>query len=172
MESSTIELNHVTPGLNITHTALSGGKVRAWIDLTPNGSPTAIDPDGHGSHVGGIVAGTGAGNAPAGTDLRGIAPEASLVGIRFPFGASPTAGSGILAALQRLVLNDFRKTHQIIAANLSLGSTARIRGEQDMVEAVVKAGIPVVVAAGNDFRKVRRRGEHGSPFVPLRRRVP
>lgn len=47
-------------GIDETHTDLSGGKVVLWQDFTTEAEPTSTDRNGHGSHVSGIAAGTGA----------------------------------------------------------------------------------------------------------------
>jgi subtilisin family serine protease len=67
-------------GLDVSHPDLQG-KVRANV-VWQNGQwrDTQVDLDGHGTHVAGIIAGTGAASGGA---LRGVAPGAALVGMDF-----------------------------------------------------------------------------------------
>jgi serine protease AprX len=78
----------IDTGIDASHVDLDGGKVIAWQDWV-GGRTTPYDDHGHGSHVAGIVAGTGEGNAA----FTGVAPGAALIGLK----VLNSAGSGSLS---------------------------------------------------------------------------
>jgi serine protease AprX len=111
---------------------------------------------GHGTHVAGILNGSGA--ASSGPDafrtFRGMAPGAQLVSLR----ALQTDGSGstsdVLLAIDWVLKH--RRAYDIRVLNLSLGHPVYESYETDPLcraaRAAVTAGIVVVVSAGNDGR--------------------
>src|SRR5260221_584401 len=56
-------------------------RITGWKDLI-NGKTSPYDDYGHGTHVAGIIAGSGGAAAKAGRDLRGMAPGANLIGVK------------------------------------------------------------------------------------------
>ena len=119
-------------------------------------SGSANDQYGHGSHVAGIIAGTGAkstGNQYFYT-FRGVADNVSLVNLRVLDQNGQGTDSQVIAALQMAV--QLKSTYNIRVINLSLGRPVYESYTKDpldqAVEAAWKAGIVVVVAAGNDGR--------------------
>jgi len=122
-------------------------------DFTGTGIST--DQFGHGEHVAGIVASTA--TSMASTDSRifkGIAPGVSLINLRVLDKNGEGSDSGIVAAIDRAIA--LKKTYNIRVMNLSLGrpvfESYRLDPLCQAVEAAWKAGIVVVVAAGNDGR--------------------
>ncbi|HEY8449415.1 MAG TPA: S8 family peptidase, partial [Bacillota bacterium] len=113
------------------------------------GRSRAYDDNGHGTHVAGIVAGSG---ARSGGRYRGIAPEANLVAVkvldRFGFGSMST----VIAGIQWVVEQRARLGIRVLS--LSLGAAATGGYEDDPVAqaagAAWQAGIVVCAAAGND----------------------
>jgi serine protease AprX len=88
-------VRHLTDiGIDSAHVDLACGKVIAWNDWVNNRS-SPYDDNGHGTHVSGIVAGTGAGN-PA---YKGVAPGAALIGLK----VLNNAGSGSLSSVAAAV---------------------------------------------------------------------
>ncbi|HEY3366212.1 MAG TPA: S8 family serine peptidase [Symbiobacteriaceae bacterium] len=67
----------IDTGIDAAHVDLNNGKVLAWQDWV-NNKPTPYDDHGHGSHVSGIVAGTGTGDP----NYTGVAPGAALIGLK------------------------------------------------------------------------------------------
>lgn len=91
----------IDTGIDSSHVDLDGGKVIAWQDWV-NNQPTPYDDHGHGTHVSGIVAGTGEGNAA----YTGVAPGAALIGLK----VLNSAGSGSLSNVAAAV--DWAVSHK------------------------------------------------------------
>ena len=123
-------------------------RIRTTRDFTGgSATPSAIsplDPYGHGTHVAGLVGGDKA-------EVRGVAPGAKYVSLRVLDGQGQGQTSNVISALQWAVAN--RATYGIDVLNLSLGHPIYEAAATDplvqAVEAAVRAGIVVVVAAGN-----------------------
>lgn len=120
-----------------------GKRIIGWKDMTTRGKDTNYDPFGHGTHVSGILAGSG---KASGGKIKGVAPEANLVGVRI------TSVSEAIKGLQWVIENKDKFGIKVI--NMSLGDYA-IKGYKDdpwaqAAEKAVDAGLTVVVAAGNE----------------------
>ncbi len=128
-------------------------RVVGWADLV-NRRPQPYDDSGHGTHVAGILAGDGSAAASFGRDLRGVAPGASLVAVKVLDRRSQGRLSTVLAGLDWVLANRARFNIRIV--NLALGLPVRESYQEDplcqAVETVTRAGILVVVAAGNQGR--------------------
>ncbi len=127
------------------------GRILGTYDFTNNQSGTPIaasDEYGHGTHVAGLI---GASGAVSSGVYAGIAPGINFLSLRVldKNGAGKT--SDVIAALQFAVANRDRLKIRIV--NLSLGHPIYESAVTDplvqAVEAAVRAGIVVVVAAGN-----------------------
>jgi serine protease AprX len=102
---------------------------------------------GHGTHVAGIVAGTGASTHGA---YRGVAPGAHLVGLSVGEGLS-IVNVSVLQATDWLIENARRYNVQVV--NCSWGSNGEFDPADPVNEAMSAlhdAGITVVFAAGNE----------------------
>ncbi|MBA4265033.1 MAG: hypothetical protein C0453_08125 [Comamonadaceae bacterium] len=119
---------------------------------------SASDACRHGTHVAGIVAGSG---GPNGT--QGVAPGAKLISVQvfshFPsYGTVMAYTSDIIRGLERVYA--LRETHQIAAVNMSLGG-GQYTSSCDNVNGATKfaidnlraAGVATVIASGNDAYK-------------------
>ena len=124
-----IDLDH--PDLNV-NVAMSQ-------DFTGIGTPD--DEHGHGSHVGGIV---GALNNLFG--VVGVCPGATLISYRVLNASGSGSLSGIVAALDQVVVN----AGVIAVVNMSLGAIGVTNAFHTAVQNTVNAGVVVAVAAGND----------------------
>lgn len=117
-------------------------KIVGWVDLK-DGQPKPMDTFGHGTHVAGIAAGTGA--KSAGT-VKGVAPDADLVGVRI------TSVAEAIKGIQWVIEN--KEKYNISVLNMSLGDFATRSYKDDpwaqAAQKAVDAGLIVVVAAGND----------------------
>jgi serine protease AprX len=114
--------------------------------FAPAGS---VDPNGHGTHVAGLIVGNGSHSDQA--QFAGIAPQASLVSLRVLNDQGGGRSSDMLAALQWVL--DHKTQYGIRVLNLSLGHPIYEAPEVDplvqAVDSVWNAGIVVVCAAGN-----------------------
>ncbi len=110
-----------------------------------------VDGYGHGTHVAGIVGGDG--RASRGT-FQGLAPGTNLVDLRVLDDQGAGREGAVLAAIERAI--QLKDRYNIRIINLSLGrpvfESYRLDPLCRAVEAAWKAGIVVVVAAGNSGR--------------------
>src|ERR1700722_6716298 len=111
------------------------------------------DDYGHGTHVAGIVAGTGASsNVPGSAHvLRGMAPNANLLDLRVLDQNGVGNDSVVIAAIQTAV--NLKSEYNVRVINLSLGrpfyESCVLDPLCEAVEAASRSGIVVVIAAGN-----------------------
>jgi subtilisin family serine protease/fibronectin type 3 domain-containing protein len=115
-----------------THSELAG-KVSLDLDLVGDGR-AGIDCDGHGTHVAGTIVGK----------TYGVAKDARLHSLRVLDCNGSGFVSDVMAGLDWVINNHIKPA----VVNLSLGGPPLDEFDQ-VVRAVITAGIPVVVAAGN-----------------------
>ena len=120
---------------------------------SPENDPAnSIDPNGHGTHVAGILVGTGS-HSPNGR-LAGVAPQANLVSVRVLDGTGHGLTSDVLAGLQWVL--DNKTQYGIRIVNVSLGHPAYEAAAVDplvqAVDALWDVGVVVVCSAGNGGR--------------------
>jgi subtilisin family serine protease len=96
------------------------------------------DDNGHGSHVSGTIAGTGATGG-----IIGVAPKASLYGVKVLDASGSGTYDDVIAGMQWAVDNHMQ------VASMSLGGDSGNQALQDAVAALVKGGVTLVAAAGN-----------------------
>ena len=125
---------------------------QSWV----NDGLNAVDGYGHGTHIAGIIAGNGTnstGNQYTRT-FKGIAPNSQLVNLRVLDQNGAGTDSSVIAAINTAIR--LKKTYNIRVINLSLGRPVFESYKLDplcqAVEAAWKAGIVVVVSAGNNGR--------------------
>ncbi len=102
------------------------------------------DGNGHGTHVGGIVAALN--NT---IDVVGVAPQATLYAVRVLNNSGSGTDSTVIAGLGWVAAN----ADVIDVVNMSLGRSGKVDDNPVLhaaVQAVVDAGVTMVVAAGND----------------------
>lgn len=136
-------------------------KVILHVSMVPNESISVIAPyydtNGHGTHVAGIVAGTGAPDY----EYIGVAPAAKLIDIKVLAAGGKGETEWVLAGLQWCI--DHKEEYNITVVNISLGADENTDGTDILslaVDELVKHGIVVVVAAGNSGPKL---GTVGTP---------
>ncbi|HLJ28858.1 MAG TPA: S8 family peptidase [Candidatus Angelobacter sp.] len=112
------------------------------------GDTSVGDAYGHGTHVAGLVAGNG---QVSGGGMFGVAQDANLINLRVLDANGAGTDSAVIAAIQRAI--QLKNTYNIHVINLSLGRRVFESYTLDpvcqAVEQAWKAGIVVVVAAGN-----------------------
>jgi serine protease AprX len=122
------------------------GRVRAFQDFTGAGGPLQ-DDYGHGTHVSGLIGGTGT------TDglFQGVAPGVTFIVLKVLDANGYGRTSDVISAIEYAIANKASLGINII--NLSLGHPIYEPAATDplvrAVEAATRAGILVVVSAGN-----------------------
>ncbi|WP_240418556.1 S8 family serine peptidase [Paenibacillus periandrae] len=145
--TSDIVVAVVDTGIDANHVDLDGGKVIAFFDAVNNNTTNSYDDNGHGTHVAGIIAGTGDGNS----NNRGFAPGAALVSVKV-CGATAAAGcqtNDIIQGLNWLLAN--RNTFDIVNISIeTFGTQAQSQNVIDLINQLNNTGKTVFVAAGNN----------------------
>jgi serine protease AprX len=149
---------------------LAGTRVVEGPDLSLDSqvpSLTHRDTFGHGTHLAGIIAGTPAADR---SGFTGVAPGATLTSVKVGAGAGITDVSQVIAAIDWVVAhrND-DPAHPTRVLNLSYNTDGiqdhRLDPLTHAVENAWRAGIVVVVAAGNGGSSARLSNPAYDPFV-------
>jgi serine protease AprX len=121
------------------------------------GDATTSDEYGHGTHVAGLIGGTGASSGTANgyaATYAGMAPNVNFINLRVLDQNGSGSDSQVIAAIEQAIA--LQSTYNIRVISMSLGRPVFERYTLDpvdqAVEAAWKAGIVVVVAAGNSGR--------------------
>jgi serine protease AprX len=113
-----------------------------------SGDGDNIDHFGHGTFIGGLIAGSGAASLGG---VKGVAPDANLISLKIAGENGAADITHVMAALQWAVT--FKDVYNIKVINLSLGTDStqdyRIDPLNYAVERAWQAGIVVVVSASN-----------------------
>ncbi|WP_300668538.1 S8 family serine peptidase [Desulfoluna sp.] len=149
----------VDTGIDAGHAAF-GDRVVAFCDLVGDDlAAEAYDDNGHGTHCAGIIAGGGDGNGAN----AGVAPAASLVGVKVLDKRGSGSMSTVIAGIEWCIENKDALGIDIIS--LSLGSSGSSDGTDAnclAANAAVAAGLVTVVAAGNSGPKPSTIGSPGA----------
>lgn len=117
-------------------------RIVGWVDFA-EGKKKPTDKYGHGTHVAGLAAGSG---TKSGGGIKGVAPEANLVGVRI--GSIADA----IKALHWVIEN--KDELGISVVNMSLGDVPSQGWKNDpwaqATQLAIDAGLTVVVSAGNE----------------------
>jgi serine protease AprX len=138
------------------HGATGGSRVVYSQSFLPNDTRTQ-DYFGHGTHVAGLIGGSGKnsgnGNGYAGT-YAGVAPNVNIINFRVLDANGSGTDSQVIAAIQQAIT--LQSTYNIRVISMSLGrpvfESYTLDPVDQAVEAAWKAGIVVVAAAGNNGR--------------------
>ena len=121
------------------------------------GDTTTPDKYGHGTHVAGLIGGTGASSGTANgyaATYAGMAPNVNLINLRVLDQNGSGTDSQVIAAIEEAIT--LQSTYNIRVINMSLGrpvfESYTLDPVDQAVEAAWKAGIVVVAAAGNNGR--------------------
>jgi len=130
------------------HPDLPLSRIRAYKDFV-SGGRAPVDTCGHGTHVAGIVAGSGARSNGA---FAGIAPDVDIVALRVLGDDCSGNTSDVIDALEWIGRN--HASYNIRIVNLSIGHAVLESVFTDplvqAVERLSRKGIAVVTAAGNN----------------------
>ena len=148
-----IRLAIVDTGIDESHPDFAG-RIKATKSFVGG---TAKDDNGHGTHVAGIAAGSG---AKSNSKYIGVAPEAELYVAKVLRADGGGSMSGVMAGIEWAVLEQ-----KVQVVNLSLGGTGSCDGTDALSvlcdEAVTQAGVVICVAAGNVGPGARTIGSPG-----------
>jgi serine protease AprX len=162
-DGSGIGVAIIDSGVASWHDDLAG-RVVHFADFV-NYQPLAYDDYGHGTHVAGIIAGSGYDSDGA---RRGIAPGAHLVVLKVLDGAGGGFISNVIAALDYAV--QYRDTYNIRVINVSVAAGVFESYATDPLtlaaRRAVEAGIVVVTAAGNLGRNDQGQPQYGGITAP------
>lgn len=129
------------------------------------GDTTTWDKFGHGTHVAGLVGGTGVSSGiPNGylAKYAGMAPNVNIINLRVLDQNGSGTDSQVIAAIQQAIA--LKNTYNIRVISMSLGrpvfESYTLDPVDQAVESAWQAGIVVVVAAGNRGRD-NSLGTHG-----------
>ncbi len=149
----------VDTGLDFSHADLAGNIATAATDCFDAFDGDCSDANGHGTHVGGIVAAVN-----NDIDVVGVAPDATLYAVRVLDSTGSGSDSGVIAGLEWVAA----RANVIDVVNMSLGRSSSSDDSlmNTAVQTVIGAGITVVVAAGNDpFKEISQMVPAGLPNV-------
>lgn len=129
------------------HLDLPASRIAAFVDFV-NGRSEPYDDNGHGTHVAGIIAGSG---VSSGGQFTGAAPEAEIVALKVLDSTGAGTTSTVIAALEWVSAN--ADAYNIRIVNLSVGHPVFEPASADplvvAVETFSREGVVVVVSAGN-----------------------
>ncbi len=123
-------------------------RIVAFADFV-NNKKLPYDDSGHGTHVSGIIAGSG---AASGGRYRGIAKNAGIIAVKVLDKAGNGKVENVISGLSWISEN--KKKYNIRVVNISFGTTQSMDLDEDSrlvkaVESLWDEGIVVVAAAGN-----------------------
>ena len=131
-----------------------------------------LDTSGHGTHLAGIIAGRDDGapiTSSNSADFLGVAPGARIVSVKVADSSGATDVSQVIAAIDWVVQHRNDNGLNIRVLNLAFGTDSTQAYVFDplafAVEQAWKAGIVVVVSAGNDGNSHNLRNPATDPFV-------
>jgi serine protease AprX len=164
IDGAGIGIATIDSGLSPAYDDLGPAQVVHWADFVTH-QPAAYDDYGHGTHIAGIIAGTGTDSA--GT-RRGIAPGADLVVLK----ALDATGNGhigdVVSAVDYAIANRARFNIRVINLSVAAGVYESSRTDPLAQAALraVRAGIVVVAAAGNFGSGQTGEPQYGSIAAP------
>lgn len=135
----------IDSGINANHQDLDEGKVLFFKDWTKRNGTEAYDDNGHGTHVSGIISGTGEANK----NNQGIAPGSALVVHKVYDSKGNGPMSNVIKAIQWCI--DNKDVYNIKVINLSIGTPSQNPNDPlcKIVNKAVRKGIICCVAAGS-----------------------
>ena len=131
---------------------IDAGRIVGFYDFTQDGAEVdPYDDYGHGTHVAGLIGGSGDSSQDA---YQSAAQKAHFAAYKVLDGSGAGYTSDVVAAIDHVI--EHKSVLEIDVMNLSLGHPIYDRAQDDplvqAVERAVDAGLLVVVSAGNDGR--------------------
>lgn len=126
-------------GVDASHPDLEGKVLQGWDSMNPNGKGT-YDPNGHGTHIAGIIAAT----ANNGIGVAGIAPKVSILPVR----VLDHTGNGDDGELALGIIWAVDNGAHVL--NISIGGAVPSDLLEGALDYALEKEVVVVVAAGND----------------------
>jgi serine protease AprX len=155
----------VVPVLGLTSGNIANGPDLSLESQVP--SLLRKDGFGHGTHLAGIIAGR---DTTTGTGFRGVAPDVKLTSLKVGMSNGAVDITQVIAAVDWVVehRND-DPNNPIKVLNLSYGTNSTQSFLSDPLSAAVgnavKAGLTVVVAAGNTGSKITNPATNNLPVI-------
>lgn len=140
-----VHIYSLDTGARVTHTEFTG-RVGQTANCVSGGSPVCrtdlpvTDGNGHGTHVAALAAGT----------CYGVAKGATIHPVKTMSDNGSGSYSSIIAGLQWVLQDVAQNGYWPAVVSMSLGGDFS-QSLNDAVATVVSAGIPVAVAAGNEY---------------------
>ncbi|MDT0604369.1 S8 family peptidase [Thalassotalea castellviae] len=135
-------------GIDYNHQDLGGCfgsdcKVYSGYDFV-NDDDDPLDDESHGTHVSGIIAANG--------EIKGVAPDAKLLAVKVCNEHGFCSTTDIIEGLEFSLDpdGDPETNDAVDIVNMSIGSSSHDKALMETTNNIVKQGIVVVVAAGND----------------------
>jgi len=147
--SSGVVVAVIDSGIDVTHADRPASLQLGTDYVVGGGAKVASDPNGHGTHVAGIVAA----NTNNSIGVAGVAPGVTVLAIRVADADGNAYDSNVAAA----IVEAANLGAKVI--NLSLGGTIYSDALQSAVGYAIGKGVLVVASAGND-------GYSGTPVYP------
>lgn len=164
LDGSGVGVAIIDSGVASWHDDLGPDRVVHFVDFV-DFLPMAYDDYGHGTHVAGIIAGSG---YDSGGARRGIAPGAGLVVLKVLDGGGDGFISNVIAALDYAVQH--RAEFNIRVINLSVAAGVYESYDTDPLtlaaKRAVEAGVVVVCASGNFGRNAAGHPQYGGITAP------
>ena len=154
----------IDSGVASWHDDLGSNRVVRFVDFV-NFQSGAYDDYGHGTHVAGIVAGSG---YDSGGRRRGIAPGASLLVEKVLDSTGQGYISNVIAAIDYAIANKDALNIRVINLSVAAGVYESYTTDPLTLAAkrAVEAGIAVVTAAGNLGRNAAGQTQYGGIGAP------
>jgi serine protease AprX len=154
----------IDSGISPWHDDLEGVRIVSFEDFV-NFQASPYDDYGHGTHVAGIIAGSG---HDSGGRRRGVAPGANLIVLKALDATGNGFTSNVIAAIDYAIAH--RAAYNIRVINLSVAAGVYESYTTDPLtlaaRRAVDAGIVVVAAAGNRGRGPTGRTQYGGIASP------
>ncbi len=129
----------IDTGVDATHPDLQGKVLQGWDSMNPDGNGNR-DPNGHGTHVAGIIAAT----TNNGIGVAGIAPKVSILPVR----VLDHTGNGDDGELALGIIWAVDNGAHVL--NISIGGAVPSDLLEGALDYALAKEVVVVVAAGND----------------------